>query len=107
MVFLKDNFHNLSSIWFACGRMSEFEKTKFGEKPAEDPETQKEDEGDDNGPVQVCVYFSQSHMMFFQSLLSFLTLKEEESTAIFTPVVKLEAVEVRTYEEDEDVLHKM
>eukprot|EP01040_Poterioochromonas_malhamensis_P002853 gene2853-3037_t len=31
---------------------------------------------------------------------------EEESTATFTPVVRLEQVEVKTFEEDEDVLYK-
>eukprot|EP01031_Cornospumella_fuschlensis_P036061 gene36061-43732_t len=31
---------------------------------------------------------------------------EEESTATFTPVVQLETVEVKTHEEDEDVLFK-
>mmetsp|Transcript_10884 Transcript_10884/g.17721 ORF Transcript_10884/g.17721 Transcript_10884/m.17721 type:complete len:227 (+) Transcript_10884:68-748(+) len=31
---------------------------------------------------------------------------EEESTATFTPVVQLESVEVKTHEEDEDVVYK-
>ena len=29
---------------------------------------------------------------------------QEESTAVFTPIVHLEEVEVKTHEEDEDVL---
>lgn len=33
-------------------------------------------------------------------------MKEEESTATFAPVIKLEAVAVKTFEEDEDVLYK-
>jgi hypothetical protein len=33
-------------------------------------------------------------------------LQEEESTATFTPVVRLETVEVKTFEEDEDVVYK-
>jgi hypothetical protein len=33
-------------------------------------------------------------------------LKEEESTATFTPVVKLEVVEVKTHEEDEEIIYK-
>lgn len=32
--------------------------------------------------------------------------QEEESTATFTPVVKLETVEIKTHEEDEEVLYK-
>ena len=31
---------------------------------------------------------------------------EEESTATFTPVVQLEVVEVKTHEEDEEVVYK-
>jgi hypothetical protein len=33
-------------------------------------------------------------------------LQQEESTATFVPVVQLEAVEVKTHEEDEEVLYK-
>lgn len=33
-------------------------------------------------------------------------IQEEESTATFTPVVQLEKVEVKTHEEDEDVVYK-
>jgi len=32
--------------------------------------------------------------------------QEEESTATFTPVVQLETVEVKTFEEDEETLYK-
>jgi hypothetical protein len=32
--------------------------------------------------------------------------QEEESTATFTPVVHLETVEVKTMEEDEEILYK-
>jgi hypothetical protein len=32
--------------------------------------------------------------------------QQEESTATFTPVVQLEAVEIKTHEEDEDVVYK-
>lgn len=42
-------------------------------------------------------------------MLSFprvVTEQEEESTATFTPVVKLETVEIKTHEEDEEVLYK-
>eukprot|EP00595_Chromulina_sp_UTEXLB2642_P001797 CAMPEP_0196761430 /NCGR_PEP_ID=MMETSP1095-20130614/673_1 /TAXON_ID=96789 ORGANISM="Chromulina nebulosa, Strain UTEXLB2642" /NCGR_SAMPLE_ID=MMETSP1095 /ASSEMBLY_ACC=CAM_ASM_000446 /LENGTH=224 /DNA_ID=CAMNT_0042110985 /DNA_START=61 /DNA_END=735 /DNA_ORIENTATION=- len=60
--------------------MSEFTVPQKSSEP--DPEVTKEDEGDD-GPAP-----------------------EEESTAIFTPVVKLEAVEIKTFEEDEDILYK-
>lgn len=35
-----------------------------------------------------------------------ISLTEEESTATFVPVVRLEQVEVKTFEEDEDVLYK-
>ena len=31
---------------------------------------------------------------------------EEESTATFTPVIKLETVEVKTFEEDEDIVYQ-
>mmetsp|Transcript_23089 Transcript_23089/g.17507 ORF Transcript_23089/g.17507 Transcript_23089/m.17507 type:complete len:221 (-) Transcript_23089:105-767(-) len=49
-----------------------------------DPEVEKEEgDEDDNGPVV-----------------------EEESTATFTPVVQLETVEVKSMEEDEDVVYK-
>jgi Ran-binding protein 1 len=50
-----------------------------------DPEVEKDNEGeeDDNGPAP-----------------------EEESTATFTPVVQLETVEVKSMEEDEDVVYK-
>ena len=57
--------------------MSEF----IPKDPAVDAE--KEDEGDDNAPAE-----------------------EEESSATFTPVVKLETVEVKTFEEDENILYK-
>eukprot|EP01038_Epipyxis_sp_PR26KG_P007739 gene7739-10516_t len=58
--------------------MSEFEK-----KPAADEEDAQNAAEDDNEKAP-----------------------EEESTATFTPVVQLEAVEVKTHEEDEDVVYK-
>ena len=48
----------------------------------------------------------------FTSLIAFTKIflvfsqQEEESTATFTPVVQLEAVEVKTMEEEEDVVYK-
>lgn len=57
----------------------EFAKAK--EPPKEDPEEGEEGGVDDPAP-------------------------EEESTATFTPVVSLQKVEVRTHEEDEDILHQ-
>lgn len=33
-------------------------------------------------------------------------VQEEESTAVFVPVVQLTTVEVKTFEEDEDIVYK-
>lgn len=47
-------------------------------------------------------------MFAFSKSFTFVDLlnQEEESTATFTPVVQLETVEVKTLEEDEEVLYK-
>lgn len=63
--------------------MSEFEAQKAPEPENENPTKGGEGEDDDDGPAP-----------------------EEESTAVFTPVVQLETVEVKTHEEDEEVLYK-
>ena len=44
--------------------------------------------------------------MIVLSLSHVVNEQEEESTATFTPVVKLETVEIKTHEEDEEVLYK-
>ncbi len=42
----------------------------------------------------------------FAHLFLVWNVQEEESTAVFTPVVQLEIVETKTMEEDEEVLYK-
>ncbi len=64
-----------------------------------------EEEGDDgdNGPVPVIeirlISVISSHRLYFVH-------QEEESTATFVPVVQLEKVEVKTFEEDEAIVYK-
>ncbi len=43
-------------------------------------------------------------LLFLKNVFRYFSCAQEESTAVFTPVVHLEAVDVKTHEEDEDVL---
>jgi len=64
--------------------MAEFATTEKVEAEVKAPAAaENEDDGDDNAPVP-----------------------EEESTAVFTPVIKLENVEVKTFEEEEDAIYQ-
>ncbi len=56
---------------------------------------------DDNGPAPV-----RLQQITFYFILPTAFSQEEESTATFTPVMELKTVEVKTHEEDEDVVYK-
>ena len=62
--------------------MAELVDKKEEEKPKGE-EGEGEDDGGDDGPAP-----------------------EEESTATFTPVVNLQVIEVKTHEEEEDIVYK-
>lgn len=65
-----------------------------------DKDAEGADDGDDNGPAVVSCFLA------FFTICNLCFMQQEESTATFTPVVQLEAVEVKTHEEDEDVIFK-
>lgn len=82
--------------------------TELAEKET-DPENVGGEGEDDNGPAPVSLFrllpahCSKEYTLTFND---FIVVQEEESTATFTPVVQLTAVEVKTMEEEEDVLYK-
>lgn len=72
------------------------EKSKEEEVPKGDEKVG--DDGDDDGAVL------EVNIWKYTVYLVILIPVQEESTAVFTPLVHLEAVEVKTHEEDEDIL---
>jgi hypothetical protein len=72
-----------------------------GKTTEEEKVVDNDDEGgDDNANPEVFVsnlYYKPAHI---------LSLQAEESTAVFAPVVHLVEVEVKTHEEEEDVVFK-
>lgn len=78
----------------------------FAEKvEPENPNAEDGGDDDDNGPAVVHNVACDRFAYAVDDCLC-LTTQQEESTATFVPVVTLEAVEIKTHEEDEDVLYK-
>ena len=101
--------------------MADFAKTDSPEKKKEEEKKEElkpvaaadgeDGEEGDEDPVSTTA-LSILNLQFLDTKISLLLLlvlsnnQEAESTAVFTPVVHLEAVEVQSGEEDEDILWK-
>jgi hypothetical protein len=58
----------------------------------------------ESGEHHYCKLNDNLIMSFF--IIEVYLLQEEESTATFTPVIKLEIIETKSHEEDEEVTYK-